>query len=248
LRRLLPHRAYAEADLVADLGERLVVPRSAVLRDGRREVVYLEEAPGKYIQRSVRTGRVAGDRVEILAGVNAGDKVVSNGNLMIDAEAQLRGGETPVVREPAPALQAAPSDVTAFLQGLAKVSDALAGDDPGQAVTAGAALPALAKALPHEQTVMAEVEAVQALSAAPSGSTLEEVRKSFLPWSQGGSALALALTKAGMNPGVQILECPMTGGSFPGAPNKARWVQSGPDTRNPYLGAAMLSCGVPAKP
>ncbi len=40
----------------------------------------------------------------------------------------------------------------------------------------------------------------------------------------------------------------MTGGSFPGAPNKARWVQAGADTRNPYLGAAMLSCGVPAKP
>lgn len=248
LRRMLPHRAYAEADLIADLGERLVVPRSAVLRDGRREVVYLEEGPGKYIQRSVKTGRVAGDRVEILAGVNAGDKVVSNGNLMIDAEAQLRGGETPAIQKPEPALQAAPAEVMAFLQGLAKVSDALAADNPVQAVAAGEALPSLAKALPHEHAMMSEIEAVQEVSLAPSGSTLAEVRKAFLPWSQAGSALALAVAKAGMDPGVQVLECPMTGGSFPGAPSKARWVQAGADTRNPYLGAAMLNCGVPAKP
>ncbi len=177
-----------------------MVPRSAVLRDGRREVVYLEEAPGKYIQRSVKTGRVAGDRVEILAGVNAGDKVVSNGNLMIDAEAQLRGGDTPPVPSPQVALQAAPAEVAAFLQGLARVSDALAGDNPAQAVAAGEALPSLAKAIPHEHAIMAEIEAVQAVSSAPAGNTLEDVRKTFLPWSQAGSTLALAVAKAGMDP------------------------------------------------
>jgi len=248
LRRLLPHRAYAEADLIAELGERLVVPRSAVLRDGRREVVYLEKAPGKYIQRAVKTGRVAGNKVEILAGLNAGDKVVANGNLMIDAEAQLRGGDIQEAPVPTPVMQSAPTGIAAFLQGLAKVSDALAGDNPAQAVAAGEALPALAKELPQEHAMMAQIAAVQALSTPPSGNTLEEVRKTFLPWSQAGSALALAAAKTGLDPGVLVLECPMTGGSFPGAPNKAPWVQVGADTRNPYLGAAMLSCGVPAKP
>ncbi len=180
--------------------------------------------------------------------MNAGDKVVSNGNLMIDAEAQLRGGDTPPVAVPKIVSQAAPAEITAFLQGLAKVSDALAADNPTQAVAAGQALPELAKALPVEHAVMAEIQAVQSVPAALAGTTLEEARKTFLPWSQAGSALALAVAKAGLDPGVQVLECPMTGGSFPGAPNKAQWVQAGADTRNPYLGAAMLNCGVPAKP
>ena len=58
LPRVLPHRAYAEADIIARLGEALVVPRSAVLRDGRRSIVYVESASGEYEQRAVKTGRV----------------------------------------------------------------------------------------------------------------------------------------------------------------------------------------------
>src|SRR6476660_1436470 len=58
LQRVLPHRAYAEAEIAANFGEALVIPRSAVLRDGRRSVVYVEKSPGAYEQRSVKTGRV----------------------------------------------------------------------------------------------------------------------------------------------------------------------------------------------
>lgn len=92
LRRLLAHRAYAEADITADLGRVLVVPRSAVLRDGRRSVVYIESGDGLYEQRSVRTGRTGTQGVEILEGLKEGERVVVQGNLMIDAEAQLHTG------------------------------------------------------------------------------------------------------------------------------------------------------------
>ena len=51
LLRVLPYRAYAEAEIIAHLGEALVVPRSAVLRDGRRSIVYAESASGEYEQR-----------------------------------------------------------------------------------------------------------------------------------------------------------------------------------------------------
>jgi membrane fusion protein, copper/silver efflux system len=91
LTRVLPHRAYAEAEITAQLGEGLVVPRSAVLRDGRRSVVYAEKSSGAYEQRAVRTGRVGDEGIEILEGLKEGERVVAQGNLMIDAEAQLRG-------------------------------------------------------------------------------------------------------------------------------------------------------------
>lgn len=228
LRRLLPHRAYAEADIMAQLGEALVVPRSAVLRDGRRSVVYVEAADGTYEQRAVTTGRVGDEGIEILEGVTAGEKVVTQGNLMIDAEVQLRHGAQPPAATPAPTPMVEQKEAAAFLAQLAKVSEALAADDSVAAVQAGRTLPQLAAA--------AKIDAAHDV---PAGGDLKAVRRSFLPWSQEGASLALSLP----NPGVRIFECPMSGDSFPGAPPNARWVQSGTDTRNPYFGATMLNCG-----
>jgi Cu(I)/Ag(I) efflux system membrane fusion protein len=88
---LLPHRSFGEARISGDLGEALVAPRSAILRDGRRAIAYVEKAPGAYESREVRTGRVGDDGIEILSGLKEGERVVTRGNLMIDAEAQLRG-------------------------------------------------------------------------------------------------------------------------------------------------------------
>ena len=88
---LLPHRSYGEAVLSANLGEALAAPRSAILRDGRRSVAYVEKAPGGYEPREVKTGRVGDDSIEILDGLEENERVVTQGNLMIDAEAQLRG-------------------------------------------------------------------------------------------------------------------------------------------------------------
>jgi hypothetical protein len=86
------------------------------------------------------------------------------------------------------------------------------------------------------------------LPAPPEGDDLRALRKSFLPWSLAGAALAGDLRRQGIDPGVRVFECPMTSGSFPGAPSHARWVQTGSTTRNPYLGAAMLTCGEEVQP
>jgi membrane fusion protein, copper/silver efflux system len=47
---------------------------------------------------------------------------------------------------------------------------------------------------------------------------------------------------------VRVYECPMTAALFPGAPNKARWIQLDAPLRNPWFGAAMLECGSEVKP
>lgn len=90
-RYLLPHRAFGEVEIRAELGGALLVPRSALLRDGRRSVVYVEKSPGRYEPRAVVVGRTGDDDVEITAGLTEGERVVTAGNLMIDAEAELRG-------------------------------------------------------------------------------------------------------------------------------------------------------------
>jgi Cu(I)/Ag(I) efflux system membrane fusion protein len=246
LLRVLPNRAYAEAEITAHLREALVVPRSAVLRDGRRSVVYAETAAGEYEQRSVRIGRVGDEGIEILDGVKEGERVVAQGNLMIDAEAQLRGSISS--RQEIPPVTKALGQ--GFLKQLAEVSKDLAADDAVAAVKAGQRLWEMAEAIKETGDPQVD-ELVARLKQVPknlTGSDLKALRQSFLPWSTTGADLALALKRGGQNPGVTVFECPMTGDSFPGAPPKAKWVQAGPEIRNPYLGAEMLSCGAEVKP
>ena len=246
LQRILPHRAYAEAEIAANFGEALVIPRSAVLRDGRRSVVYVEKSPGAYEQRAVKTGRVGDEGIEILDGLKEGERLVAQGNLMIDAEAQLRGSvaatqsmsalSQPVGKE--------------FLRQLAQVSAALAADDEVAAVEAGQKLQNLAASIENTgesqiDGLIAHLKEIPKISAA---NDLKALRQAFLPWSTAGADLALALKRGGQASDVTVFECPMTGDSFPGAPAKAKWVQSGSDIRNPYFGAEMLSCGAEVKP
>ncbi len=252
LRRILPHRAYAEADITANLGDVLVLPRSAVLRDGRRSLVYVEDAKGRYEPRPVEVGRTGDQGVEILSGVKEGERIVTNGNLMIDAEAQIRGPVASAEHENhADHADHPPQEnAAAFLQQLAKVSDALASDDAVAAVAAANELPTLAAAILTFGNAKADtaIHALHELKDAITGSDLKALRKAFYPWSQAGSELAAALLKSGQNPGVAVFECPMTGDSFPGAPAQARWVQAGHETLNPYFGAEMQNCGAEIKP
>ncbi|HSG90388.1 MAG TPA: efflux RND transporter periplasmic adaptor subunit [Pseudomonadales bacterium] len=69
----------------------LLVPREALIRGAGdapdRVVVAL--ADDRYRARAVRIGRVAGDRVEILAGLREGERVVASGQFLIDSESDV---------------------------------------------------------------------------------------------------------------------------------------------------------------
>jgi len=73
--------------------KRLLVPSDAVIRTGRRSVVMLAEADGRFRPVEVQTGREAGGQTEIMAGLQAGQRVVRSGQFLIDSEASLRGLE-----------------------------------------------------------------------------------------------------------------------------------------------------------
>jgi len=80
---------YAEGRVLVSLPETLVVPRSAVLQPGPQPIVYVDEGNGYYEQRKVKLGRVGDEFVEVLDGLKEGDKIVTSGGLLIDAEAQI---------------------------------------------------------------------------------------------------------------------------------------------------------------
>ncbi len=80
---------YAEGSVRAETQMVLAVPRSAVLSPGAEPVVYVDEEKGYYEQRKIKLGRVGDEYAEVLDGLKEGEKVVTSGNLLIDAETQI---------------------------------------------------------------------------------------------------------------------------------------------------------------
>lgn len=83
---------YAEVKLEADLGQRLTIPEEAVIVSGEARVVFEDIGGGRLAPRRVTTGQRAGGRIEILRGLEAGDKVVTSGNFLIASESRLKAG------------------------------------------------------------------------------------------------------------------------------------------------------------
>jgi Cu(I)/Ag(I) efflux system membrane fusion protein len=83
---------FVNASIKVPLGSSIVVPASAVVDTGQRQVVWVEMKAGVFAPRDVKTGAKAGDNIQILSGLKAGEKVASSGGYLIDSEAQLKGG------------------------------------------------------------------------------------------------------------------------------------------------------------
>ena len=83
---------HAESHIAATTPEVLTVPRSAVIARDSNPIVYVEKSVGYYTPKKLTLGRMGDEYAEVLAGLDDGDKVVINGNLLIDAEAQIKGG------------------------------------------------------------------------------------------------------------------------------------------------------------
>jgi RND family efflux transporter MFP subunit len=69
---------------------RLAVPADAVINTGLRKTVFVDRGEGNLEQRQVETGPRFGDRIQILRGLHAGERVVTAGAFLIDSEAQLK--------------------------------------------------------------------------------------------------------------------------------------------------------------
>jgi Cu(I)/Ag(I) efflux system membrane fusion protein len=71
----------------------MLVPTEAVIRTGRRALVMLALEGGRYQPAEVQLGREAGGQTEVIAGLAAGERIVTSGQFLIDSEASLAGVE-----------------------------------------------------------------------------------------------------------------------------------------------------------
>jgi len=88
---------FVKLIIQADLGNVLSVPDTAVLDSGKRQVVFVEKEKGVFEPREVRLGKRGTGFVEIVSGVSVGEKVVTQGNFLLDSESSLRGVSPQVV-------------------------------------------------------------------------------------------------------------------------------------------------------
>ena len=71
----------------------LLVPTEAVIQTGKRTVVMLAEANGRFRPVNVDVGIESGGQTEIKRGLQAGQRVVVSSQFLIDSEASLKGVE-----------------------------------------------------------------------------------------------------------------------------------------------------------
>jgi len=70
----------------------LAVPRSAVVDTGVHKLVYLAEGNGVFESREVQLGPVADDYYPVSSGLREGDRIVTEGNFMLDSQTRISGG------------------------------------------------------------------------------------------------------------------------------------------------------------
>jgi Cu(I)/Ag(I) efflux system membrane fusion protein len=70
-----------------------------VIRSGARNQVFVVRAPGKFEPRTVTLGLASNGQVVVLEGLEAGEKVVTSAQFLLDSESKLREVTTKM-REP----------------------------------------------------------------------------------------------------------------------------------------------------
>jgi membrane fusion protein, copper/silver efflux system len=73
--------------------EMLLVPSEAVIQTGRRSLMIVEQADGRFRPVEVELGAEGNGQTEVRKGLEAGQKVVASGQFLIDSEASLKGME-----------------------------------------------------------------------------------------------------------------------------------------------------------
>ncbi len=260
-RRELFHRLYAEGLVRVEVPDVLAIPRSAVLSSAGQALAYVDKGGGTFEQRKLKLGRLADDAWELLGGIAEGERVVTQGNMLIDSQAQLNqavesaGAAAPVPRAAGEVAQrekpAALPELTATQTKAARdffaVADALTGalaadklaDFNQHAARLRPVLPALLAGFPEASPGAKLVRKLAAVGELATAKDLEAARRTFLPFSTVTVEFAQALRGRAEFKNVKIYKCPMA--PKPGV--TSFWVQLQGPLRNPYYGAEMLECG-----
>jgi membrane fusion protein, copper/silver efflux system len=87
---------FVDVEFPVTMPPALTVPVDAVLDSGLKKTIFIDRGNGFFEPRKVETGRYFGDRVEILKGLMAGERIVVSGNFLIDSESRFKSSSSEV--------------------------------------------------------------------------------------------------------------------------------------------------------
>jgi membrane fusion protein, copper/silver efflux system len=82
---------YVDLVLDMDMGRSLVVPVSAIIPTGKRNIAFVDKGDGKLEPHVVELGGKFGDVYAVKSGLKQGERVVASANFLIDAESKIQG-------------------------------------------------------------------------------------------------------------------------------------------------------------
>ncbi len=91
---LLKPEMFVDVVFRSSMPRMLTVPLEAILDTGLRKTVFVDRGNGYFEPRQVTTGARADGRIQVLSGLQAGERVVTSGNFLIDSESQLKSAAT----------------------------------------------------------------------------------------------------------------------------------------------------------
>lgn len=234
----------------------LYVPASAVMRTGKRAIVYVEKPNSErpaYDGREIVLGPRAGNNYLVAAGLDEGERVVTQGAFKIDSALQIQAKPSmmnPQGGGPAPghnhggAAAPATSEHAGHNMSQLEIAPELAAQivDPYLGMQAALASDDLDAAKAKVKEIMDTSGHAGALPALLhdmiAAETLDAFRKPL--FDQLSSAL-IAAAKADpqrFETPLTVMHCPMV---YPD--RGANWLQTSEPLKNPYFGPAMLTCG-----
>jgi Cu(I)/Ag(I) efflux system membrane fusion protein len=234
----------------------LIIPTSAVLRTGKRGVVYVEKTDAErptFEGREIVLGPRAGEYYLVTAGLDAGERIVTHGAFKIDSALQIQakpsmmnsqgGGATPghnhggeiATVDPhaghvmAARLESSTEQAVQLMEPYLAMQSALASDDLDSAKAQAKAMMATtghSGALP---------ELLHTMLAADS---LDAMRKPHFETLSNALIAAIKANSNAFEGDLYLMNCPMVYGD-----RGADWLQDNDQLLNPYFGAMMLKCG-----
>jgi Cu(I)/Ag(I) efflux system membrane fusion protein len=216
-------------------------------------VVYIDRDQGVYARQEVVLGRRGDKRAEVLSGLQAGDRVVTNGKLLMDGQAEMNRSFMTQV-EPAPQTplmgsltEAQKTAVKNFIALADRMAAALAADDlaafdqasgPAMDVTE-----AFTQALQDQAGLRPGLEALSKARHFHGFDDLQAARVAFHKFTVAATAVMEPLRLREGTPEFDVWECGMVSQIIPGVPATAHWIQEpGRPGQNPFFGKDMLDC------
>ncbi|TAK97587.1 MAG: efflux RND transporter periplasmic adaptor subunit [Verrucomicrobia bacterium] len=81
---------WGDAEIEVSAEDVLVVPASAVINTGERDVAFVDRDDGHLEPREVKVGAKTDDYWQVLEGLKSGEKVVTRALFLVDSESQLK--------------------------------------------------------------------------------------------------------------------------------------------------------------